>query len=209
MCCLGGSHGIRRRIVIVAFDSGLSWPDQRSLVSAARDRLTSYLESAGWSAPPPGYAGPTGELWSHPDTDYRMPIPFILADEGLDWDMLIQRLAMLENRPASAVLVSVNGEPPVTWSHPVTEHMNCPDDGDLDGDGLCWHRVDIDAIRASARNYLAAFGPGDWTREVELLKQQRPGDIADIELMSRYICLVRPEAIMALLDALEQARSHG
>jgi len=177
-------------------------------VSAARDRLTCYLESAGWSAPPPGYAGPTGELWSHPDTDYRMPIPFVLTDEGLDWDMLIQRLAMLESRPAAAVLVSVNGEPPITWSHPVTEDMNCPGDGDPGGDGLCWHRVDLDAIRAHARNYLAAFGPGYWAREVGLLKQQCPGVIADVELVSRYICLVSPEAIMALLDALGQARRH-
>lgn len=60
----------------------------------AHDRLVAYLTSAGWM--PPAEEGATGGLWKHRGSDLLLPVPHELVDDGLDWQLVIERLAQVE-----------------------------------------------------------------------------------------------------------------
>lgn len=63
-------------------------------MTEAHDRLVAYLTSTGWM--PPAEAGATGGLWKRPGSDLLLPVPHELVDDGLDWQLVIERLAQVE-----------------------------------------------------------------------------------------------------------------
>lgn len=74
-------------------------------MSEARERLAAYLSSMGWKAPEE--SGVIGGLWRHRDTEFLMPVPHELEDDGLDWEVLTKRLAFIEDRSVSDVLTDI------------------------------------------------------------------------------------------------------
>lgn len=80
-------------------------------MSAARDRLVSYLRTTGWSEPTPENIGPAVERWSHPNAESLLPVPHNLDDTGLDWDMIVNRLAMIEGVPTAQMSERLSGDP--------------------------------------------------------------------------------------------------
>jgi hypothetical protein len=67
----------------------------------AHDRLVAYLASTGWIAP--AEAGPSGGLWKRPGTDLLLPVPHELVDGGLDWQLVVERLAEVEKSSEAEV----------------------------------------------------------------------------------------------------------
>ncbi len=63
-------------------------------MTEAHDRLVAYLTSTGWM--PPAEEGATGGLWKHRGSDLLLPVPHELVDDGLDWQLVIERLAQVE-----------------------------------------------------------------------------------------------------------------
>lgn len=59
---------------------------------SARDRLLAYLAETQWELRPEN-VGSVVDRWSHPSTESLMPVPHELAGSGLDWDMIVNRLA--------------------------------------------------------------------------------------------------------------------
>lgn len=75
----------------------------------AHDRLTAYLQSTGWLAP--SDAGPAGGLWRLPGSDLLLPVPHELANDGVDWQRIVERLAEVEDASESDISVRLVGEP--------------------------------------------------------------------------------------------------
>lgn len=73
-------------------------------MTAARERLVRYLVSTGWIAPSPEEVGEVIDRWRHPSVQYLMPVPRELSDDGLDWEMIAERLAMIEDVTVSEIL---------------------------------------------------------------------------------------------------------
>ena len=59
-----------------------------------RRTLVDYLVATGWK--PPAEPGRQGELWRRLDSRYRVPVPEPLDDMGPDWELVLDRLAMVE-----------------------------------------------------------------------------------------------------------------
>src|SRR4029079_13588280 len=51
----------------------------------------------------PKEAGEVGELWRHPTSDFILPVPHRLVAGGIDWQVITERLAMLEGGKAADV----------------------------------------------------------------------------------------------------------
>ncbi len=58
---------------------------------ARRAGLLDFMKSHGWS--PEGAAGPVGELWNHPDVEFKIPVPHQISADESDWNAIIERLA--------------------------------------------------------------------------------------------------------------------
>jgi hypothetical protein len=71
------------------------------------ERLTRYLNATGWLAP--SDPGPAGGLWRHPHSELLLPVPNDLGDGGIDWQRLVERLAMVEDATIADVLARLDG----------------------------------------------------------------------------------------------------
>lgn len=95
----------------------------------------------------------------------------------------------------------------IGWTHLAHEQMDCPDDGESDATH-CRHAIDLDELRKRAEEYIESFGPGNWGRDEDVwIDMLRPtAGARDAVLMGRYIFAISPDAILALIDALEAQR---
>lgn len=64
-------------------------------MAALRDNLLAFMRLRGWEEPAGG--GPTGALWSRPDTPWRVPVPWELDEQTADWTSIIDRLSKTED----------------------------------------------------------------------------------------------------------------
>jgi hypothetical protein len=71
------------------------------VTTALHDRVVRYLAATGWRAPEE--AGEVGELWRHPTSNFILPVPHRLVAGGIDWQVITERLAMLEGVKAADV----------------------------------------------------------------------------------------------------------
>ena len=71
------------------------------------DRLTHYLNATGWLAPTD--PGPAGGLWRHPYSELLLPVPNDLLEDGIDWQRLVERLALVEEAAIADVLARLDG----------------------------------------------------------------------------------------------------
>lgn len=69
--------------------------------------LTAYLAATGWRAP--AEQGPQGELWRKPDSRFAVPVPEPLDDTGPDWELILDRLAMVEDSTPEEVERRIRG----------------------------------------------------------------------------------------------------
>ena len=76
-------------------------------MTTPRESLTNYLTSTGWV--PPVETGPAGGLWMHPDSDLLLPVPHEFIQGGLDWQLIVDRLAQVEGAEPSDVLARLDG----------------------------------------------------------------------------------------------------
>lgn len=72
-----------------------------------RSALAAYLSATGWE--PPRGAGPQGELWRNPDHRYAVPVPEPLHDDGADWELVLDRLALVEQSTPQEVERRIRG----------------------------------------------------------------------------------------------------
>lgn len=75
-------------------------------MTEAHDRLVTYLRATGWKAP--AESGAVGDLWRRPGSDLLLPIPHQLVDDGLDWQLIVGRLAQVEGTPEGDVASRLN-----------------------------------------------------------------------------------------------------
>ncbi|GGB31656.1 hypothetical protein GCM10011492_22880 [Flexivirga endophytica] len=66
-----------------------------------------YLSATGWV--PPAESGPQGGLWRNPDYRYSVPVPEPLPDDGPDWELVLDRLAMVEKSTPQEVEHRIRG----------------------------------------------------------------------------------------------------
>lgn len=78
------------------------------MTTALHDRLVRYLAASGWL--PPDEVGQVGGMWRHPESDYLLPVPNDLDAEGIDWQVITERLAMLEGAKVSEVVTRLEGQ---------------------------------------------------------------------------------------------------
>src|SRR6478672_6014303 len=71
------------------------------------DRLTRYLNATGWLVPTDH--GPAGGLWRHPHSELLLPVPNDLVEDGIDWQRLVERLALVEEAAITDVLARIDG----------------------------------------------------------------------------------------------------
>jgi hypothetical protein len=79
------------------------------MTTPLRDRVARYLTAAGWSAP--NEVGELGGLWRHPTSRLILPLPDHLALDGIDWEVVTERIAMLEGVPVAEVVARLTEEP--------------------------------------------------------------------------------------------------
>jgi hypothetical protein len=70
--------------------------------------LARYLVATGWIAP--AEVGEVGGLWRHPQSDYLLPVPNKLVADGIDWHMITERLAIVEDAEITDVLARLDGQ---------------------------------------------------------------------------------------------------
>jgi hypothetical protein len=68
--------------------------------------ITEYLTATGWIVP--AQVGEKGGLWRHPQSDYLLPIPNELTADGVDWHVITERLAMVEDSEVTDVLARID-----------------------------------------------------------------------------------------------------
>lgn len=97
--------------------------------------------------------------------------------------------------------------PQLTWTHPIEKHMFCPADG-VDSGTDCVHQIDLDGLRQRAQDCIDTFGQGHWAEDddtwIDTLRTTSPARPQDAVVMGRFIFAVSPEAVLALIGALEQ-----
>jgi hypothetical protein len=71
------------------------------------DRLVQYLTAKGWA--PPEEVGQVGGLWRYPHSDYLLPVPNDLDVDGIDWQVITERLATAENVKVADVVDRLTG----------------------------------------------------------------------------------------------------
>lgn len=78
------------------------------MTSALHDRVIRYLTATGWL--PPEEIGELGGLWRHPKSHNLLPVPNELAEDGIDWQVITERVAMLEEASVADVAARLGGE---------------------------------------------------------------------------------------------------
>lgn len=76
-------------------------------IRSPHDRVTDYLQAAGWQAPVA--EGPFGGIWSHPGSARQVPVPRDLSDAGLDWQQILHRIAEVEGLDPRIVTQRLSG----------------------------------------------------------------------------------------------------
>jgi len=76
-------------------------------VTDMKRSLTAYLTAAGWQAP--SEPGRQGELWRKLDSRFRVPVPEPLDDDGPDWELVLNRLALVEDSTPQEVERRIRG----------------------------------------------------------------------------------------------------
>jgi hypothetical protein len=76
-------------------------------VTDIRRSLVAYLAATGWQ--PPAEPGAQGELWRNPDYRYAVPVPESLDDGGPDWELVLDRLALVEDAKPDEVERRIRG----------------------------------------------------------------------------------------------------
>lgn len=71
-----------------------------------RSSLVAYLSATGWE---PSDRGASGELWKHADYRYGVPVPSELDEESPDWELIVGRLAMVEDTTSEEMERRVRG----------------------------------------------------------------------------------------------------
>lgn len=98
----------------------------------------------------------------------------------------------------------------IGWTHQAHEQMDCPDDGQIEATH-CRHTINVDDLRKRAQDYIESFGAGNWGRDedvwIDML--QPTAGAHDAMLMGRYIFAISPDAILALIDAVEHRDAHA
>lgn len=72
-----------------------------------RRSLVAYLKATGWE--PPEEPGPEGELWRNHNYRYSVPVPEPLDDQGPDWELVLDRLALVEETTPQRVEQRIRG----------------------------------------------------------------------------------------------------
>lgn len=78
------------------------------MTSTVRDRVVRYLAATGWL--PPDEVGEVGGLWRHPTSQHLLPVPNELVEGGIDWQVIAERVGMLEGATAADVAARLGGE---------------------------------------------------------------------------------------------------
>jgi hypothetical protein len=78
------------------------------VTSTAHDRVVRYLAATGWR--PPDEVGEVGGLWRHPTSQHLLPVPNELVEGGIDWQVIAERVGMLEGATAADVAARLGGE---------------------------------------------------------------------------------------------------
>jgi len=78
------------------------------VTSALHDRVALYLAATGWLAPEE--VGELGGLWRHPASHNLLPVPNQLVEGGIDWQVITERVAMLEGGKVADVAARLGGQ---------------------------------------------------------------------------------------------------
>jgi len=78
------------------------------VTSTVHDRVVRYLAATGWL--PPDEVGEVGGLWRHPTSQHLLPVPNELVEGGIDWQVIAERVGMLEGATAADVAARLGGE---------------------------------------------------------------------------------------------------
>ncbi len=78
------------------------------MTSAFHDRVVRYLTATGWL--PPEEIGERGGLWRHPTSRHLLPVPNELVEGGIDWQVITERVAMLEDAEVADVAARLGGQ---------------------------------------------------------------------------------------------------
>lgn len=78
------------------------------MTSTVHDRVVRYLAATGWL--PPDEVGEVGGLWRHPTSQHLLPVPNELVEGGIDWQVIAERVGMLEGATAADVAARLGGE---------------------------------------------------------------------------------------------------
>lgn len=78
------------------------------MTSTAHDRVVRYLAATGWRQP--DEVGEVGGLWRHPTSQHLLPVPNELVEGGIDWQVIAERVGMLEGATAADVAARLGGE---------------------------------------------------------------------------------------------------
>jgi hypothetical protein len=78
------------------------------VTSTAHDRVVRYLAATGWL--PPDEVGGVGGLWRHPTSQNLLPVPNEMVEGGIDWQVIAERVGMLEGATSADVAARLGGE---------------------------------------------------------------------------------------------------
>lgn len=78
------------------------------MTSTLHDRVVRYLAATGWL--PPEEIGDRGGLWRHPKSHNLLPVPNELVEDGIDWQVITERVAMLEDAIVADVAARMGGQ---------------------------------------------------------------------------------------------------
>ncbi|WP_142282873.1 hypothetical protein [Mycobacterium aquaticum] len=77
------------------------------MTSGLHDRVARYLAATGWLAPEE--VGELGGLWRHPSSHNLLPVPNQLVEDGIDWQVITERVAMHEGAKVADVAARLRG----------------------------------------------------------------------------------------------------
>lgn len=92
-------------------------------MTSARDRLMAYLAETQWELRPEN-AGAVVDRWSHPSTESLMPVPHELEGSGLDWDMIVNRLATVAGVTVAQMEEILSEDPSPPRSVPIVSEVS-------------------------------------------------------------------------------------
>lgn len=78
------------------------------MTASPHDRVIRYLTAEGWR--PPHDTGEVGQLWRHPTSEYILPVPDQLVEASIDWQVITERLALLQGLKVAEVIARLTKE---------------------------------------------------------------------------------------------------